>query len=216
MKRAFSLLELIVIMAIVMILSAIIIPIYKGAKNAAHRTDRLMRVKQIALSLDLYREDYEGRTMYSSSMPGFDWPSLVKPYIKSNELLRNPSYREKLDVPVVLGYGFALNTCVLGVAQVETPNPIQVFEAVPLQSGTAMVSMLFNVKFDKDYAVDNPGFLPIGNKYLANHDVGGSILTFWNGNAKWIQYESLKMRVTGSCSTSDNEDPLFETTYSKK
>ncbi|MBX3114810.1 MAG: type II secretion system protein [Fimbriimonadaceae bacterium] len=56
----FSLIELMVVVAIATILIGVVMPVLAKAKTAARKTDDLVRMKQIGLAATLYRDDYDG------------------------------------------------------------------------------------------------------------------------------------------------------------
>lgn len=58
---AFSLVEILVVIAIVCILVGIVLPVLGKAKVAARGTDDLNRLKQIGLAAALYQEDYDNQ-----------------------------------------------------------------------------------------------------------------------------------------------------------
>ena len=59
-KSGFTLIELLVVIAIIAILSAILFPVFARAKSAAVRTDCTSNVKQLALALIQYTDDWNG------------------------------------------------------------------------------------------------------------------------------------------------------------
>ncbi len=59
-RSGFTLFELIVVIAIVAILSAVIFPTMASAKIAAKRSVSLSNIKQIGVALDLYSQDNDG------------------------------------------------------------------------------------------------------------------------------------------------------------
>lgn len=60
MKRAFTLVEVIIVTAVIAILAAVIFPVFASAKKQAHVTDCANNQKQIGLALQVYAADYDG------------------------------------------------------------------------------------------------------------------------------------------------------------
>ena len=60
-RRGFTLIELLVVSAIIAILSAILFPVFARAREKARQTSCLSNVKQLALSMLMYVQDYDER-----------------------------------------------------------------------------------------------------------------------------------------------------------
>ncbi len=94
MKRmhGFTLIELLVVIAIIAILAAILFPVFARAREKARMTACLSNVKQIAMGMLMYTQDYDGRypmVQYPVAVPVHGnrtqvyWPYAVDPYIKA-------------------------------------------------------------------------------------------------------------------------------------
>jgi prepilin-type N-terminal cleavage/methylation domain-containing protein len=64
-RRAFTLTELLIVIAIIAVLAAILFPVFARSKERAKHTACEARLRQFALALNLYRNDYDGK--------GFIW-----------------------------------------------------------------------------------------------------------------------------------------------
>lgn len=91
-SRAFTLIELLVVIAIIAILAAILFPVFAQARAAARKATCLSNMKQIALGILMYVQDYDEMgtpkrafTDPSAWFTGKEiiWKDLVLPYIKS-------------------------------------------------------------------------------------------------------------------------------------
>src|SRR5438045_6915999 len=58
-KRAFTLIELLVVIAIIAILAAILFPVFAQARASARQISCLSNVKQFALGVLMYAQDYD-------------------------------------------------------------------------------------------------------------------------------------------------------------
>ena len=96
MRRGFTLIELLVVIAIIAILAAILFPVFAKAREKARQASCQSNLKQIALALLQYNNDYDGtnvRRRPSSTAPTSDfWWNVIQPYVKNTQLLLCPSY----------------------------------------------------------------------------------------------------------------------------
>jgi prepilin-type N-terminal cleavage/methylation domain-containing protein len=111
-KSAFTLIELLVVIAIIAILAAILFPVFAQAREKAREASCTSNMKQIALALKMYAQDYDERLFASGSLPAegdpdwfhrnIDGTNLVRmiggglswftqPYIKNEQIFRCPS-----------------------------------------------------------------------------------------------------------------------------
>ena len=107
-SRAFTLIELLVVIAIIAILAAILFPVFAQAREKARSASCLSNLKQIALSLQMYQQDYDETMFGSFALPapytntGVDGTNLVRmmggglywflqPYTKNEQIIRCPS-----------------------------------------------------------------------------------------------------------------------------
>ena len=61
MKKAFTLIELLVVVSIIALLAAILFPVFGRARKNARRTSCQSNLKQIALGIAQYVQDYDER-----------------------------------------------------------------------------------------------------------------------------------------------------------
>src|SRR5207249_9420658 len=95
--RGFTLIELLVVIAIIAILAAILFPVFAQAREKARATTCLSNLKQIALGLRMYVQDYD--ELYPPHRLGpaccypqaYTWKAALFPYLKNIEFERCPS-----------------------------------------------------------------------------------------------------------------------------
>ena len=100
-RRGFTLIELLVVIAIISILAAILFPVFARARENARRSSCQSNLKQLALGVMQYTQDYDERfpLTYVSSTPPYSasnprgWADAVQSYVKSLQIFQCPSER---------------------------------------------------------------------------------------------------------------------------
>ena len=122
MKRsAFTLIELLVVIAIITILAAILFPVFATAREKARQTTCASNLKQLALSVIQYTQDYDEfmpcpavatSTSYASSgwwTCGMGWAGIIYPYVKSRGVFTCPSDSTNLPNSNYAEISYAIN-----------------------------------------------------------------------------------------------------------
>ena len=108
---AFTLIETLVVIAIIAILAAILFPVFARARENARRSACQSNVKQILLGITQYTQDYDERfplQTFAENAPGAAlgagnegenvvWNQTVQPYLKSIQIFRCPSSNAPLN-----------------------------------------------------------------------------------------------------------------------
>lgn len=94
MRRAFTLIELLMVISIIAILAAILFPVFAQARDAARSTTCRSNLRQIGTAVVMYVTDYDGcypilRGAKTSSF--MDWRGGIAPYLKNVGVFRCPS-----------------------------------------------------------------------------------------------------------------------------
>ncbi|HEY3299110.1 MAG TPA: prepilin-type N-terminal cleavage/methylation domain-containing protein, partial [Armatimonadota bacterium] len=104
-RRGFTLIELLVVIAIIAILAAILFPAFAKAKEKARQSLCASNVRQIAIGILMYQQDWDDvypQMSYDSRMdPQFSmvyWFQSTHPYIKSMKIYACPSDTSTADV----------------------------------------------------------------------------------------------------------------------
>jgi prepilin-type N-terminal cleavage/methylation domain-containing protein/prepilin-type processing-associated H-X9-DG protein len=104
MKRphtAFTLIELLIVIAIIALLVAILFPVFARARENARRASCQSNLKQIGLGFAQYTQDYDERYPspcygdWSIGGPYLSYPVLLQPYLKSEQIFLCPSEGNK-------------------------------------------------------------------------------------------------------------------------
>ena len=101
-RSAFTLIELLVVIAIIAILAAILFPVFARARENARRSSCQSNLKQIALGLKQYIQDYDEKyprtgltataNTDAAAVAGVEgWANVTQPYLKSLQILQCPS-----------------------------------------------------------------------------------------------------------------------------
>ena len=112
LKAAFTLIALLVVIAIIAILAALLFPALASARGRGHRTTCQSNLRQIFHGLRMYSSDNDGwetpviLPVWGSSMHIYQWPDLLKPYCKIDDILLCPSDRQAWTVDWVRPPGF--------------------------------------------------------------------------------------------------------------
>jgi len=109
-RRAFTLIELLVVIAIIAILAAILFPVFAQAKFAAKKTASLSGIKQMALGLQMYSNDFDDIAVFEygyadGSIPGDSnlyhynttWAGRIYPYVKNQPVFFDKTFPEITD-----------------------------------------------------------------------------------------------------------------------
>ena len=112
MRRGFTLIELLVVIAIIAILAAILFPVFAKAREKARQASCTSNLKQIGLSIIMYRNDYDERNPQYYRGPGngnqvdswvngapapgptgrYSWATAIQPYCKNVQMFVCPSW----------------------------------------------------------------------------------------------------------------------------
>jgi len=98
-QRGFTLIELLVVIAIIAILAAILFPVFARAREKARQASCLSNIKQLALGMLMYADDWDETFPCQGPNPNFwgipfwynAWAPPVFPYVKTRQLFHCPS-----------------------------------------------------------------------------------------------------------------------------
>lgn len=175
-RLAFTLVELLVVIAVVAILAAMLMPVFATARDHARAATCQSNLKQLGDAFLMYVQDYDG-----VFPPVSGWKTTLQPYIKSTAINRCPSRPE---LPWYYGQGYNVGCALPPVA------------GFPLRSEAAIVapaSKILVVEWERCNA--GPPCGPTGllaggaTSYWAVCRVhrGGSNVLFGDGHARWLR-----------------------------
>ena len=197
----FTLIELLVVIAIVSILAAILFPVFARARENARRTSCLSNMKQIALGVMQYTQDYDERFpriggKAPTTIRPYGWADSLQPYLKSTQVMKCPSVGGAVTVPETLGYveyffNIMLNDGYSGVS-VASVN----FAATTVMLGDGANG---NARYSTDGYTSNTGGMssacrqPDGAGHFAAlritdaRHLEGANFAFADGHVKWLK-----------------------------
>lgn len=220
--RAFTLIELLVVIGIVGLLTAVLLPVFLGAREKGRRTACLSNVRQIDLALTAYTEDHEGFFPPSLTAKG-DWAWVALSYAPAGEVFRCPDCpvpplwdTNVPGQPVDTAKGYAMNASLydanikdnpaLSEARVRFPaSTVSVCEFAyrsdPQPAGTSYPSALLGP--------DDGTELTAGQRFIgpggAVRHQGGSCYVFVDGHAEWLRPGQVARAKAGA----DGQRPAF-------
>lgn len=98
-RKGFTLVELLIVIAILAILAALLFPAFAKAREKARQATCTSNLKQLGMAMEMYLQDYDESFPYQRTPcwmsrgtdTGLCWPEQVHPYVKNVQVLRCPS-----------------------------------------------------------------------------------------------------------------------------
>ena len=158
--KAFTLIELLVVIAIIAVLAAILFPVFARARENARRSSCQSNLKQLALGMAQYTQDYDGRLLVEHFGHTLE---VIYPYVKNNQIFRCPSAPANKSGYDVVG-------------------------ATP--ATTYMYGSTYGVPYVSDWTNDSGAVaaktFPTINNFTDRH-FDGSNYAFLDGHVKWVK-----------------------------
>ncbi|MBR2427623.1 MAG: prepilin-type N-terminal cleavage/methylation domain-containing protein [Lentisphaeria bacterium] len=98
-KNGFTLIELLVVIAIIAILAAMLLPALGKTQESFRKTSCISNQKQVLMSANLYRNDYNDFVPPWSAPDSKKWSQLLYPYAKADLIFRCPTHPACKQVP---------------------------------------------------------------------------------------------------------------------
>jgi len=107
--NGFTLIELLVVIAIISILAAILFPVFARARESARASSCLSNVKQMGLSIEMYKQDYDSKYPFArwKGGTGHWYDHYLDPYIKNKQVQICPSHSDwYIGYSYNIGFGY--------------------------------------------------------------------------------------------------------------
>jgi prepilin-type N-terminal cleavage/methylation domain-containing protein/prepilin-type processing-associated H-X9-DG protein len=235
-KSGFTLIELLVVIAIIVILAAILFPVFTRARENARRASCQSNLKQIAVGMFMYNQDYDSRlpqlavndiANVSTTNP-FGWADAIQPYLKSTQIFQCPS--ETAPPPDSSGSyatqitggnysDYFMNRSSAGMSDASFDAPTMTVLIGDAESDTATAANRYagsarsSAGWESCTASDAPEHKIIGG---ANRHLDGANFAFADGHVKWEKGDGkgtsdlhTSLGVYNSCTGTKHGYPTF-------
>jgi prepilin-type N-terminal cleavage/methylation domain-containing protein len=205
-RTAFTLIELLVVIAIIAILAAILFPVFGRARENARRSSCQSNLKQIALGMMQYTQDFDERfpsmfvfpTSVGPNRP-YGWADAIQPYLKSTQIYQCPSEKNAPNADPTINYDtgnahytdYFYNRQLHRVSNAAVVNPtLTIMNGDGLGGNSRLNTEGCNIdaacptatraRFPASYSS-----VPENSRHLEGH-----VLSFADGHIKWYRTES--------------------------
>lgn len=194
-QQGFTLIELLVVIAIIAILAAILFPVFARARENARRSNCQSNLKQIALGIKQYVQDYDelfplkcAPCVGGPGTTGKGWSQMIQPYVKSTQILQCPS---EPNPPIARtgmeGNGYTDYWANRNLMNDPTPTSETslIYSANTVMNGDGRDG---NPNIDDDGRPDYWRYSePLNSAALARH-LEGNNYAFADGHVKWFRF----------------------------
>ena len=187
MSRAFTLLELLVVVAIIMILAAVLLPVMEQCSKKGEGVTCLSNVRSLVAGAWLYADDFDDYlppALVPACPAGYStcWDLTIDPYIKDSMIVRcisdpNPTPGPSFTYSYTHSYGINLAVTLLGGYQLASLQRANL--------GHPDSTVLF-FDLNQPYSYGWNSTWNNGSQYISERHLGGANFAFCGGNCKWM------------------------------
>ena len=191
-RGAFTLIEILIVVAIISILAATLFPVFARARENARRASCSSNLKQIGVAWHMYVQDYD------DVMPTYELiyytgvEPLLRPYIKNAQVFVCPSTDKLLTgygVPVI---NAAWDTSAYRSTATISTSQQTLFSRVPRPTLIClMAEYRYGSALKYTFTATNPTDGSYGGFPVLDRHLGGSNYLFFDGHVKWLKSETV-------------------------
>jgi prepilin-type N-terminal cleavage/methylation domain-containing protein len=185
--RAFTLLELLVVVAIIIILAAILFPVFEQAAKKSEGVSCLSNIRSLSVAAWLYEndwDDYLPPALVPALPSGYStcWDRTLDPYIHDSLICTcvsdpNPTPGPAFTYSYTHSYGINLAVTMVGGYQCASLQGTDLTDP-------AEVILFFDLGEPYSYGWDSSW--GNGSQYVSARHLGGANFGFCGGNCKWM------------------------------
>jgi len=212
-REAFTLIEILVVIAIIGVLAAILLPVYASVREKGRRTACVSNMRQIEMALTAYAQDNEGTSPPDTNLETkMDWAQVTRAYASSSDIFHCPDVQAPPSIDMqFVGQpqwfdtkGYAINNDIAGASIGSNPAASEISVRFPA-STVAVAEFAYRketVAMGEGFAWSSaiaapddggnlrPGETLYGSAGGLRHS-GGCNYAFVDGHVRWYRPEQV-------------------------